>query len=65
KKGAYENCGAMTHKSKDRMVQNWSDAKRNRWNDYDPSDHYEKIEKNIVNELHKQCTTELVKKLVN
>nr|CAG8560036.1 10083_t:CDS:2 [Entrophospora candida] len=39
KKGAYENCGAMTHKSKDCMMQNWSDAKRNRWNDYDPSEH--------------------------
>ncbi|CAH1760145.1 3760_t:CDS:2 [Entrophospora sp. SA101] len=90
RKGACENCGAMTHKSRDCMDRprktgaKWSgtdikayieldyDAKRDRWNGYDPSEHvkiyeeYEKIEderrKIKANELDKQSTTELVKK---
>ncbi|KAF0379978.1 pre-mRNA-splicing factor SLU7 [Gigaspora margarita] len=95
RKGACENCGAMTHKTKDCMDRprktgaKWTgqdikpdeiiqeidldyDAKRDRWNGYDPSEHskiyeeYEKIEearrKIKANELDKQSTTELVKK---
>ncbi|CAG8521589.1 9940_t:CDS:10, partial [Ambispora leptoticha] len=95
RKGACENCGAMTHKTKDCMDRprktkaRWSgqdikpdeiieeleldyDAKRDRWNGYDPAEHakiyeeYEKIEearrKLKSSELDKQSTTELVKK---
>ncbi|CAG8637003.1 10711_t:CDS:2, partial [Racocetra fulgida] len=98
RKGACENCGAMTHKTKECMDRprktgaKWTgqdikpdeiiqeidldyDAKRDRWNGYDPSEHskiyeeYEKIEdarrKMKANELDKQSTTELVKKTVN
>ncbi|CAG8584610.1 10946_t:CDS:2 [Cetraspora pellucida] len=90
RKGACENCGAMTHKTKECMDRprktgaKWTgqdikpdeiiqeidldyDAKRDRWNGYDPSEHekiyeeYEKIEearrKMKANELDKQINT--------
>ncbi|KAJ3287412.1 mRNA splicing protein [Borealophlyctis nickersoniae] len=85
RKGACENCGAMTHKTKDclerprktgakwtgkdiqadEMVQDFElgfEAKRDRWNGYDPQEHVRLIEEwEVIDEKRRQIREQQVK----